>query len=406
MFLLRRDSAFTDPRQVLRLLSWLRLAAFLVVMSLLAIAQWAGIDALQDAIHWRWIFVGLLLSILLSGVSMMLRNTLIDNRLLYAVILLDILAWFLLLNASGGSVNPAVSYLLVLLSIAALSLSISQSVTLLIVIMAFYTLMMQHQPAEGHQHMFGWHLWGMWLLFLLNALVMLVVIELLIHKLAQKDQAIARYKENTVRSEQLVMMGTMAANITHELGTPLSTIAMLTAEHDNEDADLIREQVERCKQALGQLKALGDDQQASQSLDSSVFFERLRQELLLIQPGVALTIDDQLQQPFRVSLLLNQALLALLNNASDACSSIVTLSAFEQGGRCVLTITHDGDGISEALIEQLGLTRVASAKNGLGIGYYLANASIERLGGTLTIRNLDVGVETRVLFNREALIDG
>ena len=404
MFVLHRTSAFSEPQQVLQLLSWLRLVAFVVVMSLLALAQTADVEALQFVIHWPWIVIGLLFSVLLSGTSHLMRTRMADNRILYGVLLLDICLWFLLLNASGGSVNPAVSYLLVLLSIAALSLSLLQSLTLLAVIMAFYTLMMQHQPADGHQHMFGWHLWGMWLLFFLNALVMLVVIELLIHKLAEKDKAIAAYKENTVRSEQLVMMGTMAANITHELGTPLSTIAMLVAESDDDDADLIGAQVERCKTALAQLKSLGHDQEQSQSIGSGEWFHRLQQELLLIQPGIQLTVDDHIQQAIKGSLLLNQALLALLNNAAEASQGQVWLHGSVADEACLLTIRHDGEGISESLIDALGLKQVTSTKQGLGIGYYLANASVERLGGRLTIRNLSQGVETQIRFPRSSLL--
>ena len=120
MFVLHRTSAFSEPQQVLQLLSWLRLVAFIVVMSLLALAQTADVEALQFVIHWPWIFIGLLLSVLLSGTSHLMRTRVADNRILYVVLLLDICLWFLLLNASGGAVNPAVSYLLVLLSIAAL----------------------------------------------------------------------------------------------------------------------------------------------------------------------------------------------------------------------------------------------------------------------------------------------
>ena len=64
----------------------------------------------------------------------------------------------------------------------------------------------------------------------------------------------------------------------------------------------------------------------------------------------------------------------------------------------VIDIRHDGEKVSEELLKVLGQQAVESSKQGLGLGYYLANASIERLGGRLQINNQESGVLTRVQF--------
>ena len=74
------------------------------------------------------------------------------------------------------------------------------------------------------------------------------------------------------------------------------------------------------------------------------------------------------------------------------------MEIYQQKKELFIDIKHDGLAIKESLIKQLGLQLVKSTSDGLGIGYYLANASIERLSGQLQISNQKDGVLTRVIF--------
>ena len=71
----------------------------------------------------------------------------------------------------------------------------------------------------------------------------------------------------------------------------------------------------------------------------------------------------------------------------------------------IIDIQHDGEKISDALLKTLGRQVVDSNKDGLGLGYYLANASIERLGGTIQISNQTTGVLTRIEFPIATMVE-
>lgn len=396
--------AQTDKQATWKLLAILRLVAFSTVVALFGVAEFLQLHVLQAVADWRQISMAAAIAVGLSVIGLLTCKFRISSMAIYLQLVIDTGLWFFLLQASGGAMNPAISYLLVLLSIAALSLSLLPTLSLLVLMMMLYTVIMDVQPAMDHAHMFAWHLWGMWALFFFTALILMTVIYLLSRKLREKDQAIANYKEETVRAEQMLMLGTMAANITHELGTPLSTIAMLVEEADLEQGNLIQKQINRCKSALRLLKSVDYDNEAIAIMEAQRYFEHLQQELLLIQPAATLQLAAIDACHIKVSGLLTQALLALLNNAVEAAASRVTLKAWLQQSDYIVEISHDGKAIDEGLIKLLGLQPVESSREGLGMGYYLANISIERLQGRLKISNQASGVVTTVIFKQADIL--
>ena len=106
------------------------------------------------------------------------------------------------------------------------------------------------------------------------------------------------------------------------------------------------------------------------------------------------------------SMMLEHALLSLIHNAAEAAKSKVVVN-IETNNTAIINILHDGENISHDLLNALGKTTISSnKKDGLGVGYYLANASIEQLGGTVDIRNTNEGVLTKVYLPEELLKHG
>ncbi len=397
-------SQFSEPQAVLFLLGWLRLLTTSLLILFYILNEVLGVEAIQQLLNWPWILAFGILNFIFSIITLGVRRYEIKKGHLFIILMADILVWYGLVSASGGSINPAISYLLVLLSIAALSLEIKQSSSLAIITVVLYAVMMKVQPQTHHGHMLSWHLWGMWVLFLMNAVIMLAVITLLSNAIRDKDRAIAAYREETVRNEQLISMGTLAANIAHELGTPLSTIAILVDDMDHQDISIIKQQLERCKQALNQLKSSSLKFNEKRIIFSERIIQQLAHELLLLKPEANISWQDDAKVELLITPLLEQALLALLNNAIEAAKEKVSILMTIDDQNLVIEIKHDGELVSEDLLKTLGHKMVNSNKESLGIGYYLANASIDRLGGRLHISNQSEGVLTRITLPKEKLL--
>jgi two-component system sensor histidine kinase RegB len=398
-------SQFSEPQAVLILLGFLRVITTGLLLGFCIIIELFEITALQALIDWQLLLIiGIAILSLSLGTYFFKHKHLTQNHLTI-ILLADIISWYGLIYASGGAINPAISYLLVLLCIAALSLSIKKSIFIAIITVFLYAAMMKSQPQQHHGHMLDWHLWGMRLLFLMNAFIMLIVITLLSRALKEKDKAITEYREETARNEKLVSIGTMAANIAHELGTPLTTIGLLADDIDDDVKKSIQQQIERCKKALQQLKGTAQNLHAAQQISSSQLVERWVHESLLLHPEAKIEWSDSLEQCLTITPLFEQAVLAVFNNAIHAAQQNTHIHIFKNAEKVIIDIQHDGENISDALLKTLGRQVVDSDKDGLGLGYYLANASIERLGGTIQISNQITGVLTRIEFPINLMIE-
>ena len=75
----------------------------------------------------------------------------------------------------------------------------------------------------------------------------------------------------------------------------------------------------------------------------------------------------------------------MLSNAVDASPDDVTLEADWSKDELTLTVADRGPGLREDIHEQLGKQPVTTKPEGLGVGLYLAHATIRRLGGDLVV---------------------
>jgi len=88
---------------------------------------------------------------------------------------------------------------------------------------------------------------------------------------------------------------------------------------------------------------------------------------------------------------LNQAIVNILNNAADVSPRSIALRATCSDSELVLEISDRGPGLSTDIHKRLGKQPVTTKQEGLGVGLYLAYATIERLGGRLAFRNREGG---------------
>ncbi len=377
---------FTNNNALLQTVTLAALGrSFVATLTLLflLLSLWFSWGEATFHFHWESVIFSYLAILILSIFTLVYRRVITSEKRVFLLLSIDASLWFFLLKETGGAMNPANSYFLVLLCLSALSLNQLKTAALFFFIIGLYTFMMFDDKHTLHS-MMGWHLWGMWLSFFSTALIITLSIHYLSTRIQAKDRAINQFREKTTRSEQLIMMGTMAASTAHEIATPLSTIAMLAENLTGSSKTIILEQVKRCKQSLEQLKNIPSEHDPL-TLKGSQFLNGLENDLLLIRPQAKLGIHITSNPTLLIPLTLKQALLALLVNAIDAAKVSVNCLFEIEGDQIIWRISHDGDPVEEPFLATF--SRTTSKEHGLGIGYFLANASIEQLGGSVQIAN-------------------
>jgi two-component system sensor histidine kinase RegB len=325
----------------------------------------------------------------------------------FAQLLLDVAALTALLYLSGGSTNPFVTFYLLPLAIAAAALPARYVWGMAAVTTVCYSLLQfWHLPllqgAHVHDSEFGLHVLGMWLGFVLSAGLIAGFAVRMNATLRERERDLATLRENALRQERVVALGTLATGAAHELGTPLSTMAVLVKDIEPErgvPADtlaILRAQIARCKEILASLSTAAGQMRAESGrrLALDVFLRELVQRWQDLRPGVGATLQLAGPQPAPLIVAeqtLAQAITNILNNAADVSPASVEIDGRWSGDELILEIADRGPGLAPELHGAAGQPLHSSKSDGLGLGLFLAYTTFSRFGGEVRLHDRDGG---------------
>ena len=324
----------------------------------------------------------------------------------FTQLIIDVLALSAILYFTGGATNPFIWLFLLPIVIAATTLPALQNWLLALITIIAYSLLMRYYLPLEYAHMdhgsgFNQHIFGMWFGFMFSAVTVAYFISGMARNLRQRDRRLAEAREQQLRDERLVALATLATGAAHELGTPLATMAIISDELENEyDAThypelnrqlgIIHQQIKRCKTALSTLSASSGEVQAEsgQAIAVQDYLLQIIQQWQQQRPNVHFMHHFKPDcESIRIlaDQTLTQALINILNNAADASPDAVSFHACWDADKLEIRIRDRGDGFSQPASNRLGKEPYSSKQQGLGLGLFLAHATIERMGGSITL---------------------
>ena len=334
---------------------------------------------------------------------------------LFAQLCVDVLALSVLLYFAGGSTNPFISLFLLPLVIAATALPGRYTWGMAMLTAACYTLLMFYYIPLPHIHNsgddpFNTHVMGMWLGFVISGVVVASFVVQMAQAVRNRDEMLARVREEILRNERIVALGTQAAGAAHELGTPLSTMAVVIGELQHDVADtqpalrdslsILDEQVRGCKRILDKIMANAQVIGATSRQPADELVAEVLDEWQLLRPTAQYRYHSTGAQPsprINVDVTLRAALMNLLNNAADASPQAIEISSRWDASAFMLEIRDHGAGLSAETALKAGSAFFTTKSEGRGLGLFLANATIERLGGKVRLFNRKEGGATTEL---------
>jgi len=322
-----------------------------------------------------------------------------------AAIALDVLLITAVLGATSGAASPfSFLYLVpVVLSAMVLSKPASWGV-LLLGVLAYASLFGAPDPGMHHGGQMRAHLVGMWVAYAVTGSAIVYSVTRLRDALGEVEAQLAESERQRDRASRLASLATLAAGAAHELATPLSTIAIAAGElppESRSDAQLIRDEVERCHEILRQLSAdagtpLGEMSQRIALVD-------LVEEVL---DGRAWAKDIELQLPdpeaiVRIPVgLVSQAIRRLLGNARDAGGPIeLRMEADDRSLR--VAVSDQGKGMPPELLARATDPFFTTKPDGMGLGLFFVTAVAERLGGRFRLESPGKGIVALLELPRE-----
>ncbi|MDP3875544.1 MAG: ATP-binding protein [Methylobacter sp.] len=358
---------------------------------------------------------------------------------IFSHLVIDVFAITALLYLTGGASNPITWVFLLPLIITAIMLHQSYAWYMVILTSSMYTAligfniplpsiephmpeaemmdsraanyeMMQHIHIMRDTHYFNLHIFGMWFGFVFSAgLVAFFVVELA-KTLKAQERNLAEARENALRDERVVALGTLAASAAHDMGTPLGTIAILAHELEqdypihhfadlHEKLAIMQQEVNRCKTALSVMSASAGELRAESGsamlmadyVDDVI--KQWRTHKSTAKLNLFISPDIDMQAKIIAELTLTHSIINILNNAAEATlpEKGIELHASWDLEHAIIRISDYGPGLPPELIDFAGKQPVVSKKRGLGVGLFLTYSTINRLGGKIHFYNSESG---------------
>ncbi|MCH2181558.1 MAG: ATP-binding protein [Mariniblastus sp.] len=357
------------------------------------------------------------------------RKRLNWDSILGLTMVMDMFSLTALLFASGGPNNPFFLFFFVNLCLSALVLNRNWAWGLnLLALVCFAWLMFDHHQIKELD--FGdWLLpyresgqltlpqLGLLVAFSACGSVIVYFMTRLTAELRQQQQDLERVQEMQSRNEKLEALGTLAAGAAHELSTPLSTIAVVARDVEKafqenppdfegadsvvEDVHLIRSQLDRCRKILNRMSSRAGQPAGTEY--EQVTIEELVNAVLSELPEsrqVAVDLDDSLAgEKISVPLdELGQALRGLIQNALDAGPESVHINIVRAKRYWLWMIDDRGPGMTPEILNRVSEPFFTTKQpgKGMGLGLFLAENVIGRLGGEIQIESTP-GEGTRVV---------
>lgn len=416
--ILRPEIAGTESPSRVALQRLLLLRLLVTLLSLAGAAIFHAFSPLNVSILFLLTIVAGIAASIVIGYWRLRHAALISQRELFAQLILDAAFLIVLLLYTGGASNPLISYLLVLLAVGATLLTQLHVTLFSIGSILIYTIFLLSELQNEHSdHMmanFQLHLVGMWVTFVLSAVLITLFVTRMAAAIRSRELTLAKARENEMRNEQLVAIGTLAAGTAHALGTPLSTMSVLLTDLDKlsaeelqrtplkDDISLLRQQVVRCKDSLNQLTQFYNKSNKAdlQGTTCAELIADIRDYIVNIHPRARVAFNVQPDTGIlkvASDLSLRHAVINLIENAIKAARSDVAVecrpcASDMEGAPCIeISIQDDGPGIPAAVMENMGEPFISTRKDSMGLGIFLANAAIQRHAGSIEMFNRKSG---------------
>ncbi len=403
--------------------SWIRLRTLILLRWVAIVGQITAITVAQQTYHVQleaglcYLAIGVSVMGNLTAILLFPRSKRLSEFENFLMVLFDLLQLAFLLYLTGGLNNPFALLLVGPVTISASVMSTRSTLIVGAVAIVLTTLLAEfHLPLRTN---LGLELRIPDILLFGNWAAIVIAIVFLgaySHRVSSEVQSMSEALSAThmalAREQKLTDLGGVVAAAAHELGTPLATIKLTSSElfeelddrpDLKEDAALIREQANRCRDILRNMGRAGkDDLHLRQAPLSTVTFEAAephinRGKQVHFAEGPAQGGDVQQPSILRKPEIIH-GLRNLIQNAVDFARANVWVEAEWTEDRISVNIMDDGRGYPSQMIGRIGDPfmrrrrtetdqRARPEYEGMGLGLFIAKTLLERSGAELEFAN-------------------
>ena len=356
------------------------------------------------------------------------KNNLLKNNAAFIFLTIDIIQLALLLFLTGGVLNPFSVFLLIPSVFGSLRLNMKTNLTLVtftIICIITLTLIYKDLPHPLNEYEFNDYYFYAIPTALIIALIFLNYFALIFGKESNlRKEALDKIQEVIAKEHELVSLGGQVAAAAHSLGTPLSTIKIISqdllkelksSKKFSKDIELLVSQVNRCNDILKKLtlNPTIDDEFIDKDLSIYDYVYEITKSFEEISNKEFILIDKQNTNAFnlRKSIELVYGLRNFIGNANKFAKSKIFINIKSDSETSEIIIEDDGPGFPKDILNKIGEPYIRSLKKkevietGLGLGIFIGKTLLEKNFAKLTCRNSETrgGAEINITWKNKDL---
>ena len=397
--------------------------------------RWIGIFGQLVAVNFVYLVLNFKFDFILSNIVIVLgvlcnlyliyiyKKTQLSDRSAFIFLFIDIIQLSSLLFLTGGIVNPFVIFLLIPSVFSSSNLSFKTNsllVTLTAISIIFLTFYSKDLPSplSDHFHVSPYYFFSI-PIALIIALVFLNYFAMTFGSQSRlRKDALSKMEEVMAKEHELLSLGGQAAAAAHSLGTPLSTIKIITQDlakqlsgkrEFEKDIELLNSQVQRCNEILKRLSLnpVEEDDFIDKDLTIREYLSEIISSFREISNKKFVFNFDQDSNPKQItkSIEIVYGLRNFIGNANKFSKDKIFINLKSDSEMTEITIEDDGIGYPRDILPKIGEPYLKTSnpeeksKTGLGLGLFIGKTLLEKNFASLNFRNSKTRGGAEVVIN-------
>jgi two-component system sensor histidine kinase RegB len=358
------------------------------------------------------------------------KNTQLSDKIAFLFLLIDLLQLSCLIYLTGGIVNPSSIFLIIPTILSSSNLGFKSnllliSITILIIIFLTFFNQPLPYPINKHFHVDGYYYYSIPILIIIALIFLNYFASIFGRESRIRKEALNKMEEIMSKEHELLSLGGQAAAAAHSLGTPFSTIKIISSDlskqfKDNpevkKDIDLLMSQIERCSEILKKLtlNPIIEDDFIDRDLTIVDYVNEITKSFSETSKKEFIINFDQYSNLLHItkSMEIVYGLRNFIGNANKFSKNKVFINIKGNNDITEIIIEDDGEGYPKDVLRKIGEPYIKSykssikSKSGLGLGIFIGKTLLEKNYANILCRNSETrgGAEVSIKWRNRDLL--
>ena len=374
------------------------------------------------------IFFGIFSNLFLIYIN---KKTQLSDGSAFLFLLIDILQLGFLIYLTGGIANPFIIFLIIPSVFSSSNLSFKTNILLVgITTFSIIFLTLFHKdlpsPINEQYNVSAYYSYAIPTALIIALIFMNYFAINFGSESRLRKEALNKMEEIMAKEHELLSLGGQAAAAAHSLGTPFSTIKIISRDlleqfknntEVNKDIELLVSQIERCSEILKKitLNPAIEDDFIDKNLTISDYINEIVKSFEEISDKKFIINQDQNSNPITItkSMEIVYWLRNFIGNANKFANSKIFINVKSDSNFTEVIIEDDGQGYPKDVLNKIGEPYIKSinsstkSKSGLGLGIFIGKTLLEKNYANILCRNSKTrsGAEVCIKWKNESLIN-